>query len=318
MKRAVSISLGSSTRDKKVVVEFKGEAIQVERIGTNGDAEEAKRLYAELDGQVDAFGVGGVDLYLRLDGREYPLRAALKLVEQVKQTPVVDGRGLKHTLERRVFELAAPALHNLFSGEKAEIDGLLLDGVPHFRQAFIPVAVDRVGLAQAVSEVSQDVIFGDLMVALDVPLPIHGMRNFKRVARIMLPFVSYFPLSLLFYGSSGAEHEPKYQKFWLESDLLAGDFLFMKKYLPENLAGKTVITNTTTAENVEFLRQRGVSLMITTTPRYDGRSFGTNMMEAALTAYAGKGRPLSEVELNQLIDHLDLRPSVQVLNSAIL
>lgn len=313
MKRAVSISLGSSARDKKVVVDFKGESIQVERIGTDGDVDKAKRLYAELDGQVDAFGVGGVDLYLRLDGREYPLRAALKLVEQVKHTPVVDGRGLKHTLERRVFELAAPALHNLLGGKQGEMDGLLMDGVPQFRQAFIPVAVDRIGLARAVSEVSQNVVFGDLMVALDIPFPVHGLRNFKRVARLMLPFVSHFPMSLLFYGSSGAEHEPKYQKFWLESDLLAGDFLFMKKYLPQNLRGKTVITNTTTVENVEFLRQRGVYLMITTTPRYDGRSFGTNMMEAALTAYAGKGRPLNDLELNQLIDHLDLRPSVELL-----
>lgn len=37
-------------------------------------------MYLDLDGKVDAFGVGGVDLYLRLDEREYPLHAALKLV----------------------------------------------------------------------------------------------------------------------------------------------------------------------------------------------------------------------------------------------
>ncbi len=315
MKRAVSVSLGSSSRDKKVVVDFKGQAIQVERIGTDGDIAKAKRMYTELDGKADAFGVGGVDLYLRLEGREYPLRAALKLIEQVKQTPVVDGRGLKHTLERRVFELAAPALHNLLSGSRGEVEGLILDGVPQFRTAFIPVAVDRIGLAQAVTEVSEQVIFGDLMVALGIPIPVRGLKNFKRVARLMLPFVSYFPMSLLFYGSSGEEHEPQYEKFWLESDLLAGDFLFMKKYLPQNLSGKTVITNTTTAKNIEFLRKRGVHMVITTTPRYEGRSFGTNMMEAALTAYAGKGRSLSDDELNALIDELDLRPNVQMLNS---
>jgi hypothetical protein len=34
------------------------------------------------------------------------------------------------------------------------------------------------------------------------------------------------------------------------------------------------------------------------------------MMEAALTAYAGKGRPLSPEELNDLVDELDLRPEV--------
>ncbi len=92
MKRAVSVSLGSSAGDKRVIVHLKGEEISIERIGTDGDVPKAQRLFAELDGQVDAFGVGGVDLYLRLGGREYPLHAALKLVKDVHQTPVVDGR----------------------------------------------------------------------------------------------------------------------------------------------------------------------------------------------------------------------------------
>ena len=74
------------------------------------------------------------------------------------------------------------------------------------------------------------------------------------------------------------------------------------------------VTNTTTEKNVDFLRERGVSMLITTTPRYEGRSFGTNMMEAALTAYAGLGRVLTKNELNQLIDELKLVPSVQKLN----
>jgi hypothetical protein len=43
-------------------------------------------------------------------------------------------------------------------------------------------------------------------------------------------------------------------------------------------------------------------------------SIGVNMMEGALTAYAGKGRPLSGEELNALIDELALKPYVQVLN----
>ena len=298
MKRAVSVSLGSSARDKRVVVNFKGEEISVERIGTDGDVQKAQRLFAELEGKVDALGVGGVDLYLRLDDREYPLHAALKLVQDVHRTPVVDGRGLKHTLERRVFELAAPAL----------------GGLPHFRRAFIPVAVDRLGLAQAVTDVADKVVFGDLMFALDIPIAIRGIESFRRLARVLLPIVSYFPMSLLFYGSSGEEPEPKYQRYWKGADLIAGDFLFTRKYLPDDLTGRTIVTNTTTAENIELLRARGVGTVITTTPRYEGRSFGTNMMEAALTAYAGKGRPLSDAELNALIDELDLWPSVQRLN----
>jgi len=294
MKRAVSISLGSSKRDKSVMVRFNGEDILVERIGLDGNIDRAHKMYLDLDGKVDAFGVGGVDLYLRLDEREYPLRAALKLVKGVKSTPLVDGRGLKHTLERRVFELAKKDLGD----------------IPHFKQAFVPVAIDRIGLAQAVAEVSERIVLGDLMVALGVPLPVYGIPAFKRVARIMLPMVSWFPMSMIFYGSDGAEQEPKYTKYFEESDLLAGDFLFMRKYMPLDISGKTIITNTTTDDNIELLRQRGAKMVITTTPRYEGRSFGTNMLEAALTAYAGKGRPLSDTELNTLIDELQLRPTV--------
>jgi len=299
MKRAVSVSLGSPARDKRVVVTFKGEPVSVERIGTDSDVEKARRLFAELDGKVDALGVGGADLYLRLDDREYPLYAALRLVEDVHRTPVVDGRGLKHTLERRVFELAKEAL----------------GGMPHFRSAFVPVAVDRLGLAQAAADVSDEVVIGDLMVALGIPIAIRGIDQFRKVARVLLPIVSHFPMSMIFYGSGGEEPEPRYQRYWEAADLIAGDFMFMRKYLPDDLAGKTVVTNTTTAENIELLRARGVREVITTTPRYEGRSFGTNMMEAALTAYAGKGRPLSDDELNELIDELDLRPSVQRLNT---
>ncbi len=298
MKRAVSVSLGSHTRDKQVVVTLKGEPISVERLGTDGDAQKARRLFTELDGVVDALGVGGVDLYLRLGEREYPLHAALKLVQDVHQTPVVDGRGLKHTLERRVFELAAPAL----------------GGRPHFRRAFVPVAIDRLGLAQAVAEVADEVVMGDLMIALGIPIPVRGIPAFRKLARVLLPIVSHFPMSLLFYGSSGEKHDPKYQRYFTDADLIAGDFLFMRKYLPDDLTGKTVVTNTTTEENIEFLRARNVRQVITSTPRYEGRSFGTNLMEATLTAYAGKGRPLTDAELNGLIDELDLRPSVEQLN----
>jgi GNAT superfamily N-acetyltransferase len=151
------------------------------------------------------------------------------------------------------------------------------------------------------------------MVARGIPIPVRGLDRFRKLARLLLPIVSYFPLSMLFYGSDGEKTEPRYERFWREADLIAGDFLFMRQHLPHDLTGKTVVTNTTTTEDIELLRARGVRMAITTTPRYEGRSFGTNVLEAALTAYAGKGRTLSDAELNALIDELRLRPSVQRL-----
>src|SRR3990170_4516952 len=101
MKRAVGISIGSSRRDKAVEVTLLGERVSIERIGTDGDMEAAALKFKELDGLVDAFGVGGADLGLLVDDKWYPLYSVNAMVRFVKQTPIVDGTGLKVTLERR-------------------------------------------------------------------------------------------------------------------------------------------------------------------------------------------------------------------------
>lgn len=304
MKRAVSVSLGSPARNKTVVVDFNGTPVEIKRIGTGGDAEQARRLFTELDGKVDALSVGGIDLYVRIDGRDYPVRNALKLVTGVQQTPLVDGRLLKYVLERRVLALADIQLQ-----EKgfAPLAG--------FKQAFMPFSVDRLGLAEAVSQAADEVIFGDLVFALGIPLPIRGFNRFKRIAKTLMPVMGFLPLSMLYPpGARDEAPQPKHSQLWLSADLIAGDLHYIRKYAPAELQGKVIITNTTTPENIAMLRQRGVHLVITTTPRYDGRSFGVNMMEAALTAYAGKNRPLNEGELELLVSELNLRPYIERLN----
>lgn len=301
MKRAVSVSLGSPKRDKKVMVNLNGVQISVERIGTGGDEKAARRLFAELDGKVDCLGVGGIDLYVRLDGRDYPIHAALKLVQDVRQSALVDGRMLKYALEGRVFELAEP----------------LLGGRPKFQRAFIPFGTDRIGLITAVSSMAEQVWVGDLMFMFGVPYAVPGLRQFKRLARVLLPIAGYLPISVLFPpGSKDEEPHPKYHKYWEQAELIAGDMHYIRKYSSPNLRGKTVVTNTTTEENIALLKERGVHRMLTTTPIYEGRSFGVNMMEAVITAYSGKGRQLSIAELNALIDELQLKPTLQVLNPA--
>jgi hypothetical protein len=284
-----------------VEVNLLGEPVSIERIGTDGDMEAAALKYQELDGKVDAFGVGGADLGAIIEGKFYPFHSVQKLVRYIKKTPVVDGGGLKNTLENR-----APAFVDKKLGEYINARG---------RKVMITVGIDRWGLSKSFVEAGFETVFCDLMFALDVPIAIHSLSGLKTLASILIPIVTRFPFEWLYpTGDKQNERKPKYLQWYRWATVVAGDCLYIKRNMPDDMQGKVIVTNTTTPEDVELFRKCGVKYLVTTTPVLEGRSFGTNMMEAALVAVAGKGRPLTWPELDELIDRLGLEPQLQELN----
>ena len=301
MKRAVSISIGSSKRNKAVEVTLLGEKVSIERIGTDGDMEAAALKYKELDGQVDAFGVGGADLGALVDGKFYPFHSVQPMVRYVKKTPLVDGGGLNNTLENK-----APAFLDQKIGEYIQQRG---------RKVFVALGVDRWGLSKSFVEAGYEVVFGDLMFALDIPIAIKSLNGLRTLAKLMIPIVTRFPFEWLYpTGEKQDEHKPKWEKYYEWATIIAGDCHYVKRHMPFNMQGKVVVTNTTTPDDVAFFKKCGVKYLVTTTPVLDGRSFGTNMMEAALVAISGKGRPLTWPEYSEMLDTLGFEPQVQELN----
>ncbi|HMZ07392.1 MAG TPA: hypothetical protein PK078_07220 [Anaerolineales bacterium] len=301
MKHAVSISIGSSKRNKSVEVNLLGETVRIERIGTDGDMDAAALKYKEMDGKVDAFGVGGADLGAIVEGKFYPFHSVQKLVRYIEKTPVVDGGGLKNTLENK-----APAFLDKKIGDYIKERG---------RKVMVTVGVDRWGLSKSFAEAGYETVFCDLMFALDVPIPVRTMSGLKNLAALLIPIVTRFPFEWLYpTGEKQDEHKPKFNKWYEWATVIAGDCHYIKRHMPFNMQGKVVVTNTTTPEDVEFFRKCGIKYLITTTPVMDGRSFGTNMMEAALVAISGKGRPLSFQELDEMLDKLGFEPQLQELN----
>jgi len=281
------------------VLSLLGQEVVVERIGTDGDVARAIQLYNELDGEVDALGVGGVKLGFQVGDRYYPLRSARKLVAGVHRTPLVEGAGLKQTLERRIAQFIEQEI-----GEQIQP-----------KRALITSGVDRYGSVVSFTEAGYEVIIGDLAFALGLPVAIRSLRGLRRLARVLLPLLSYLPIDVLYpTGEKQEQIVPKFEAWYAWATVVAGDCLYVKQHMPERLDGKVVVTNTTTEEDVEAFRQRGVRYLVTSTPRLDGRSFGTNAMEAALVALAGNGRPLEQGELERLLERLALKPTIQRLN----
>jgi hypothetical protein len=302
LRRVVSVSLGSSSRDHSVEAELLGERFTLSRIGMDGSIDRAIAKLRELDGNVDAIGLGGIDVYLYAGSKRYALRDGVRLLEAVKRTPVVDGSGLKNTLEREAVRFLQDDL------------GVELRG----KRILMVSALDRFGMAQALVEAGADVLFGDFIFALDLDKPVRGLPEFEALAEKYLPDACKLPFQ--FFYPTGKKQDrapqPKYPQYYEEAEIIAGDFHFMRQFMPERLDGKLILTNTLTSCDIQALRERGVARLISTTPDFGGRSFGTNVVEAALLALLGK--PWEETtpeDYERILGVLRFRPRVIDLQS---
>lgn len=301
MKHVVSVSLGSSKRDHAFETDFLGEQFRIERIGTDGDWDKAIQLIRDLDGKIDAFGMGGIDLYIYIAGQRYVIKDAQRLLKEARQTPMVDGSGLKNTLERKcILDIQREGVMDL-SGKKV----------------LMVCAVDRFGMAEAFEEVGARLTLGDFIYTVGIPFPLHSLATLRIFGRMAAPIVVKMPFDKLY--PTGEQQDviiPKHSKYYYEADILAGDFNYIRRYLPDHLNGQVVITNTTTREDMQMLKQHGISKVITTTPDMGGRSFGTNVIEALMVTLMG--RPVDQIKPEDyfaMLQEVNMKPGVVDLGS---
>lgn len=305
MKKILSISVGSSSRDHTTKHVFLGQECELSRQGTDGDFEKAVQRYIDMDGKVDAFGVGGVEFYLRVGRKKYYFKDVSRIRKAIKISKVGDGNGVKGLLERRAFQALEKHLN--------EKENKTLKGMP----ALLTTAVDRYGMGEAMVDAGLDLTIGDLMFALGLPFPVKKLSTVRVIAATLLPVITRLPFTW-FYALGAEQDKPpqqKWDKYYQQAQVLGGDFIQIRQYMPDDLTGKIVVTNTTTAKNVEELKKRNLHILVTVTPRLEGRSFGTNVMEATLLALMDK--PQSEVtdaDFADLIDRIPLQPNIEVLN----
>lgn len=304
MKQILSISLGASSRDHVTEVDFLGQRCRLTRLGTNGDLAKAIALYKEYDGKVDAFGVGGTMFFLEIAGRRYYWRDIQPIREAVRISKIGDGNGVKSILARKAVE----ALEARLAAEGRTLRGM---------KALMTAAVDRYSMAEALDRAGCKMVIGDFMFALGLPIPMHTLRTLRFVAAVLLPVLSRLPFTWFYPVGEKQEKEPqtRWNRYYQEAELVAGDFLQIRDYMPQDLRGKIVLTNTTTAQDVAELARRGLSLLVTTTPRLEGRSFGTNVIEAALLALIEKPQEeITKQDLAELIERIPIQPGIEKLN----
>jgi hypothetical protein len=274
MKHVVSVSLGSAAGDFAREVKWAGQTVRLAREGTDGDMDSARQRIQELDGAVDALGLGGIDISLRVGGRKFMIGDGQRLAEAATRTPIVDGSGLKDTLERRVVrELAAQGRVTAHS------------------KILMVSALDRFGMAEAFVSLGCPCVFGDLIFNIGLDFPLTTLAEVEELARKYesrlrtVPFHQLYPTGA---AQDARRADARYAKYYEAADVIAGDAHLILRHLPERIAGKGVLTNTTRPHTLARFTEAGAAWVATTTPEMDGVSGGTNLMEAALVALMGK------------------------------
>ncbi len=297
MKHVMSVSLGSSKRNHKVEVDILDQKFIIERVGTDGDMDKAIEIIKQNDGKVSAFGMGGIDLYVYAGKKRYIIKDAAKIAKAAEVSPIVDGSGLKNTLERKVVKYLIEQKKVDFKGKKV----LLASGM------------DRFGMAEALEEAGCTLVLGDLIFALGIPIPIYSLKTLDIIARILAPIVCKFPFKMLYpTGKSQEKGDNKNSRFYNDADIIAGDFLFIKRHMPPEIKGKIILTNTVTSDDVKMLKDRKAAMLITTTPELNGRSFGTNVMEGVLVSLADKPyNLLTPEDYDELLDKIGFAPRIE-------
>ena len=301
MKQVVSVSLGSAAGDFVREVTLAGQPVRLSREGTGGDMARARARIEELDGQVDALGLGGIDVYLYVGGQQFIIGDGLRLAEAATRTPVVDGSGLKNTLERSVVrELAARGLVT-----------------PETRVLMVS-ALDRFGMAEAFVALGCPCVFGDLIFNIGLDFPLTTLGEIEKLAvkyrsrLLTTPFHMLYPTG---NTQDAPQADPRYAKYYHAADVIAGDGHLIGRHLPERADGKGIVTNTTRPHSMARFREAGIRWVATTTPEMDGLSGGTNLMEAALVALMEK--PPSEItpqEYEDWVERLGWHGTVHVFD----
>lgn len=293
----MSVSLGSSKRNRRVETTLLGTPVILERIGTDGDQQKARQLFLDLDGRVDALGLAGADLGMTVNGRRYPLKSLEPLVAGLR-TPVADGSMLRQVIERRLIRRAEPLLPPISP-----------------RRALVTTAVDHYDTVMSLHDAGFALLLGDLGFIFGLPVAIHTITALHMSARVLLPWICQMPFETLTPARDRAPFVRAQLRRWIAwATVIGGDLPELWPVLPERLDGKVILAGSVTPDDRRALQQRGLRALVSTTPRIDGLNVGTNAIEAALVAIAGKGRPLTPSEIGAMIGDDGMPPSVEVFS----
>ncbi|MCU0490710.1 MAG: serine carboxypeptidase [Chloroflexaceae bacterium] len=249
MKQILVIHLNEG--DETTTLSFLGQQVQLRRMGCGGNVERARTLIHMFDGTVAAIGLEGLPAELHLGHARRAHELGGSLPDEAKQTPVVDGAGIRDGLERWGIILAERTHPGLFGQKRV----LMVPGLNHE------------GLAQALGRRASALRYADpeMFFALPAVPGVGSQQSLEQVAGPTLDRLQEAPFRLL-SAQPGQPHVHRDESPFRWADVLAGDIGAIRRYAPAKLPKKIVVAEHADDADEADLRGRGVSVLVTLMP----------------------------------------------------
>jgi len=303
VKQIVSISLGSSKTDYEFETEFLGQDFNIKRLGTDGDLEKAAEMLLQWDKNADVIGIGGVKLPYGLNPRYLKKKHMDKLERLGAQieTPVTLGSELRDVSFEWCLRFIQYKFGNYFNNAKV----LFFSGMDHYR------------LAKVMSEFTDNLTFADPIFENGIAKFLTSIKDLKNYAHGVHEILQWIPSKRLASSVVPLKAWNDYivKKAMQKANIIVVPNDYFYKYLEnmslEELGGKTIITPTAYDDRIEFLKERGVDVVIDTTPKILERVVAPNVLEALIIAALGRKRDqIRKDDLLEIISTQKMDPRV--------
>lgn len=304
MKRVISVSLGSSAYNYEFQTEFMGQDFVVKRIGADGDFKKAESLLHYWDERADVIGIGSVKIPYAVGPKRLtdPLYARIKKISREMKTPVTFGANLRRVSFEWSIRHLQYKMGEIFTNARI----LVLSGMVDYN------------LASVLTEFTENISFADPILDHGIPKFLNSMKELELYANGVHEVLNYTPGKRLVTSMSPVKQWNRFitQKAMQKSSIILVPYHEFYSCLDnaglEELGGKIVISSTLYDERIEFLKNRGVDMIIDNTPNILGRVVGVNTIEALIIAALGKPKAekITDDELMEIISDQFLEPRI--------
>lgn len=304
LKQIVNISLGASSDDYELKTHFLDQPFYIRRFGTDGSLEKIAEQLSFWDQKADAIGLGSLKFpyLIGTERRMAKIREQLKKFSAKIKTPVTTGdalRGVGHewTLRHIQYKFG----DNYFNNARV----LFFSGMT------------SATMAAVMAEYSDNLTFADPVFEDGVPKLLHSQSELKFYASGVTRVMRWLPIRILSRKGMPLNliAEQLVKRAAANAQVLIVPYFEFYRYLEclsiEELKNKTVITSTAYDDRIQYLKERGVTTVIDSTPKILEKVVGVSVLEAMIIAALGReDGQVGQDDLIELISEKRMDPRV--------